>query len=180
MSGYHKTNIQTSVHLEFCTNYEGGMISLWLYKENKLWDWENYSTYSPLSSIHLWLRCFNFEKNNVIFIFLVRVVALYSDRFMHYMAANKWKSDGNRSLFHKMNNCGRIATGWHLEKQFIGQQAKPFPCDCVRSCLHSTPCCESSRWNRNILPKWTFVLLRRENGYSREIIVPMAYLLSVP
>jgi hypothetical protein len=38
-----------------------GLISLWLYKENKLRD-ENYiySTYSPLSSTHLWLRCSNF------------------------------------------------------------------------------------------------------------------------
>jgi hypothetical protein len=41
----------------------GGLISLWLYKENnKLRDWKKciYSTYSPLSSTHLWLRCSNF------------------------------------------------------------------------------------------------------------------------
>jgi hypothetical protein len=40
-----------------------GLISLWLYKEsNKLRDWKKciYSTYSPLSSTHLWLRCSNF------------------------------------------------------------------------------------------------------------------------
>jgi hypothetical protein len=41
-----------------------GLVSLWLYKENnKLWDWKKiyiYSTYSPLSSTHLWLRYFNF------------------------------------------------------------------------------------------------------------------------
>jgi hypothetical protein len=40
-----------------------GLISLWLYKEhNKLQDWRNviYSTYSPLNSTHLWLRCSNF------------------------------------------------------------------------------------------------------------------------
>jgi hypothetical protein len=39
------------------------LISLWLYKENnKLRDWKKciYSTYSPLSSTHLWLRCSNF------------------------------------------------------------------------------------------------------------------------
>jgi hypothetical protein len=41
----------------------GGLISLWLYKENnKLQDWKKciYSTYSPLSSTHLWLLCSNF------------------------------------------------------------------------------------------------------------------------
>jgi hypothetical protein len=41
----------------------GGLISLWLYKENnKLRDWKKciYYTYSPLSSTHLWLRCSNF------------------------------------------------------------------------------------------------------------------------
>jgi hypothetical protein len=28
--------------------YEGGLISLWLFKENiKLWDWKNVFTYSP-------------------------------------------------------------------------------------------------------------------------------------
>jgi hypothetical protein len=40
-----------------------GLISLWLYKENnKLRDSKKciYSTYSPLSSTHLWLRCSNF------------------------------------------------------------------------------------------------------------------------
>jgi hypothetical protein len=40
-----------------------GLISLWLYKEhNNLRDWKKciYSTYSPLSSTHLWLRCSNF------------------------------------------------------------------------------------------------------------------------
>jgi hypothetical protein len=42
----------------------GGLISLWLYKENKLRDWKKciYSTYSPLSSIHLWLRFSKFFK----------------------------------------------------------------------------------------------------------------------
>jgi hypothetical protein len=42
--------------------YEGGLISLWLYKEtNKLWDWKNVFTLhiSP-SSTRLWLRCSNF------------------------------------------------------------------------------------------------------------------------
>jgi hypothetical protein len=38
----------------------GGLISLWLYEENKLRDWKNVFTYSPLSSTHLWLRCSNF------------------------------------------------------------------------------------------------------------------------
>jgi hypothetical protein len=42
----------------------GGLINLWLYKENKtLRDWKKciYSTYSPPpSSTHLWLRCSNF------------------------------------------------------------------------------------------------------------------------
>jgi hypothetical protein len=39
----------------------GGLISLWLYKENsKLQDWKNVFIYSPLSSTHLWLRCSNF------------------------------------------------------------------------------------------------------------------------
>jgi hypothetical protein len=49
----------------------GGLISLWLYKEdNKLPDWKKkcvYSTCSPLRSTHLWLRCskfFNPSKNN--------------------------------------------------------------------------------------------------------------------
>jgi hypothetical protein len=45
----------------------GGLISLWFYKENKLWDWKNVFTYSPLSSTHLWLRCssfFNPSKKN--------------------------------------------------------------------------------------------------------------------
>jgi hypothetical protein len=46
------------------SQYErGGLISLWLYKEsNKLRDWKKciYSTYCPLSSTHLWLRCYNF------------------------------------------------------------------------------------------------------------------------
>jgi hypothetical protein len=38
-----------------------GLISLWLCKENnKLRDWKNVFTYSPLSSTHLWLRCCNF------------------------------------------------------------------------------------------------------------------------
>jgi hypothetical protein len=40
-----------------------GLISLWLYKENnKLQDLKKciHSTYSPLSSTHLWLRCSNF------------------------------------------------------------------------------------------------------------------------
>jgi hypothetical protein len=44
-------------------SYTRGRISLWLYKENKkLRDWKKciYSTYSPLSSTHLWLRCSNF------------------------------------------------------------------------------------------------------------------------
>jgi hypothetical protein len=53
-------------HLTPCSvvgNYEGGLISLCLHKENNnLRDWKNviYSTYSPLSSTHLWLRCSNF------------------------------------------------------------------------------------------------------------------------
>jgi hypothetical protein len=41
----------------------GELISLWLYKENnKLRDWKKciYSTYSPLNSTHLCLRCSNF------------------------------------------------------------------------------------------------------------------------
>jgi hypothetical protein len=41
----------------------GGLISLWLYKENnKLQGWKKciYPTYSPLSSTHLWLLCSNF------------------------------------------------------------------------------------------------------------------------
>jgi hypothetical protein len=40
----------------------GGLISLWLHKENKLRDWKKciYSTYSPLSPTHLWFRCSNF------------------------------------------------------------------------------------------------------------------------
>jgi hypothetical protein len=38
----------------------GGLISLWLYKENKLRDWKNVFSYSTLSSTHLWLRCPNF------------------------------------------------------------------------------------------------------------------------
>jgi hypothetical protein len=38
-----------------------GLMRLWLYKENnKLRDWKNEFTYSPLSSTHLWLRCSNF------------------------------------------------------------------------------------------------------------------------
>jgi hypothetical protein len=47
-----------------------GQISLWLYKENnklRLLKKCIYSTYSPLNSTHLWLRCSNFfnpsEKN---------------------------------------------------------------------------------------------------------------------
>jgi hypothetical protein len=42
--------------------YEGRLISLSLYKENKLRDWKKciYSTYSPVSSTHLRLRCSNF------------------------------------------------------------------------------------------------------------------------
>jgi hypothetical protein len=41
----------------------GGLISLWLYKENyKLRHWKNLFTLyiHPLSSTHLWLRCSNF------------------------------------------------------------------------------------------------------------------------
>jgi hypothetical protein len=38
-----------------------GLISLWLYKENKLRDWNNIFTLRiPPSSTHLWLRCSNF------------------------------------------------------------------------------------------------------------------------
>jgi hypothetical protein len=44
----------------------GRLIRLWLYKENnKLRDWKKksiYSTYSPLSSTHLWLHCYKFFK----------------------------------------------------------------------------------------------------------------------
>jgi hypothetical protein len=45
--------------------YKGGwgLISLWLYKENQQGTGLKkciYSTYSPLSSTHLWLRCSNF------------------------------------------------------------------------------------------------------------------------
>jgi hypothetical protein len=53
---------------ESVDEYEVGLISLWLYKENhKLRDWKNVFTYSPLSSTHLWLRCsnfFNLSKKN--------------------------------------------------------------------------------------------------------------------
>jgi hypothetical protein len=46
----------------------GGLISLCLYKENnRLRDWKNVFTYSPLRSTHLLLRCSNFfnpSKNN--------------------------------------------------------------------------------------------------------------------
>jgi hypothetical protein len=46
----------------YWTLLRGGLVSLWLYKENKLRDLEKYiySTYSPLSSTHLRLRCSNF------------------------------------------------------------------------------------------------------------------------
>lgn len=54
------------------------------------------------------------------------VVALNSDRFLQYMAARKFKTDGYKSRFHMMNSGGLIATGRDLEKQFIGQQAQPF------------------------------------------------------
>jgi hypothetical protein len=40
--------------------YKGGLINLWLYKENEGLKKFIYSTYSPLSSTHLWLRCSNF------------------------------------------------------------------------------------------------------------------------
>jgi hypothetical protein len=42
--------------------YEEGLISLWLYKENnKLQDWKNvFTLHIPPSSTHLWLRCSNF------------------------------------------------------------------------------------------------------------------------
>jgi hypothetical protein len=42
----------------------GGLLSLWLYKDNKLRDWKKsiYSIYSPLSSTHVWLRFYNFIK----------------------------------------------------------------------------------------------------------------------
>jgi hypothetical protein len=42
--------------------YEEGLLSLWLYKEKNLRDWKKciYSTYSPLSSTHLWLLYSNF------------------------------------------------------------------------------------------------------------------------
>jgi hypothetical protein len=45
-----------------CTTGGGGLISLWLYKENnKLRDWKMYLLYIfPLSSTHLWFRCSNF------------------------------------------------------------------------------------------------------------------------
>jgi hypothetical protein len=50
-----------------------GLLIRWLYKENnKLRDWKKfiYSTYSPLSSTHLWLRCSNFfnppKKNSFV------------------------------------------------------------------------------------------------------------------
>jgi hypothetical protein len=47
------------LRLEF--SMRGGLISLWLYKENNyLRDWKNVFTYSPLSSTHLWLRYSNF------------------------------------------------------------------------------------------------------------------------
>jgi hypothetical protein len=43
------------------TVIRGELITLWLYKENnKLRDWKNIFTYSPLSSTCLWLRCSNF------------------------------------------------------------------------------------------------------------------------
>jgi hypothetical protein len=39
---------------------QGGLVSLWLYKGNdKLRDWKNIFTHSPLSSSHLWFRCSN-------------------------------------------------------------------------------------------------------------------------
>jgi hypothetical protein len=39
----------------------GGLINLWLYKENKLRDWKMYLLYIfPLNSTHSWLRCSNF------------------------------------------------------------------------------------------------------------------------
>jgi hypothetical protein len=47
--------------------YERGLIILWLYKENnKLRNWKKciYSTYSPLSSTHLWVRCSNFFNSS--------------------------------------------------------------------------------------------------------------------
>jgi hypothetical protein len=50
-------------HRNSCVNfiYEGGLISLWLYKENnKLRDWKKIIYIFPLSSTHLWLRCSNF------------------------------------------------------------------------------------------------------------------------
>jgi hypothetical protein len=50
--------------------YEKGQISLWLYKENKLWNWKNVFTVHipPELHTHLWLCCsifFNtFKKNS--------------------------------------------------------------------------------------------------------------------
>jgi hypothetical protein len=46
-----------------------GAVSLWLYKENKLWDWKNvFSLRIPLWALpHLWLLCsnfFNLSKKN--------------------------------------------------------------------------------------------------------------------
>jgi hypothetical protein len=52
----------------------GGLISLWLYKENsKLLDWKLYLLYIfPLSSTHLWLRCSNFfnDSRNILVVVL--------------------------------------------------------------------------------------------------------------
>jgi hypothetical protein len=49
-------------HQVFCC--QSWLISLWLYKENKLQDWKKciYSTSSPLSATQLWLRCSNCFK----------------------------------------------------------------------------------------------------------------------
>jgi hypothetical protein len=57
------SRIDISTRSNWSGLYEEGLISLWLYKENiKLRDWRKciYSTYSPLSSTHLWFRCSNF------------------------------------------------------------------------------------------------------------------------
>jgi hypothetical protein len=59
-----------ALHAFLFSPIRGGLISLWRYKENnKLGSWKKwiYSTYSPLSSTHLWLRCstfFNPPKKN--------------------------------------------------------------------------------------------------------------------
>jgi hypothetical protein len=64
MSNFHGSLLNSMFRIR------GGLISLWVYKENnKLRDWKKciYSTYPPLSSTHLWLRCskfFNPSKKN--------------------------------------------------------------------------------------------------------------------